>query len=93
MAMDMGKDAAKTALIVSKAQRSTKLESRVGEAQILEDAYAIAFAELTTLQELLIRSRRTQTKDSFERLTLCWLELVDTMEYYFEVKEEFEDGR
>ena len=100
MAMDTGKDAAKAARSIITAETPKKL-TEYQTYQILDDAYAMALAELTTIQELLIqfngKHRRTpprkRPKDSYERLTLGWQELIDTMEYYFEVTEEFEDGR
>ena len=100
MAMDTGKDAAKAARSIPTTETPKKL-TEYQAYQILDDAYGMALAELTTLQELLIqfnsKHRRTppkkRPKDSYERLTLGWEELIDTMEYYFEVTEEFEDGR
>ena len=99
MAMDTGKDAAKAVRSIIIAETPKKL-TEYQAYQILDDAYAMVLADITTIQELLIqfnsKHRRTpprkRPRDSYKRLTLGWQELIDTMDYYFEVTEEFEDG-
>ena len=100
MAMDTGKDAAKAARSVITAETPKKL-TEYQQDKILDDAYGIIFAELGALQDMLTKFRnnrrfslmKTRSELPVEVLTMAWEELGDSMEYFFEVTEEFEDGR
>ena len=100
MAMDTGKDAAKAARSVITTETPKKL-TEYQQDKIIDDAYGIIFAELGVLQDMLTKFRnnrrfsllKTRPQLPVEALTAAWEELRDSMDYYFEVTEEFEDGR